>query len=201
MILPDREIKKALANKSIVIDPAPALAAFASTSVDLTLDARLQIFRTGAGVIIDPGMPGYQVKTLLDGVTDTFTISAAGWDFAPGRLVLGWTREHIELNLKGKVAARVEGKSSLARLGLGVHVTAPTIHAGFVGTIQLEMINHGPMHIKLRSGMPICQLISKPRRACPRRLTKASSRDSTRNSDQGRRSLLPHPAARAIVSG
>jgi deoxycytidine triphosphate deaminase len=87
MILSDREIKKALANESIVIDPAPALDAFASTSVDLTLDARLQIFRTGTGVIIDPGMPGYQVKGLARRRDRTITISAAGWDFAPGRLV------------------------------------------------------------------------------------------------------------------
>ncbi len=84
-------------------------------------------------------MPGYRVKTLLDGVTDAFTTPADGWHFAPGRLVLGWTRERIELNVKGKFATRVEGKSSLARLGLGIHVTAPTIHAGFVGTIQLEL--------------------------------------------------------------
>ena len=66
-----------------------------------------------------------------------------------------------------RLAARVEGKSSLARLGLGVHVTAPTIHAGFVGTIQLEIINHGPMHIKLRAGMPICQLIFETTKGMP----------------------------------
>jgi dCTP deaminase len=173
MILPDREIKKSLAGKLIVIDPAPALDAYSSTSVDLTLDPRLRIFRdTGAGVIIDPGMPGYRVKTLLDGVTDTFTIPAAGWDFAPGRLVLGWTKERIELKVKGKVAARVEGKSSLARLGLGIHVTAPTIHAGFVGTIQLEMINHGPMHIKLRPQMAICQLIFETTKGMPEKAYK-----------------------------
>jgi len=159
MILTDREIKKALAKKLVVIDPEPAADAYASTSVDLTLDPLLKIFRIGTGVIIDPGMPGYKVKELLDGATDALTITSGGWDFSPGKLVLGWTKERVELNLEGQVAARVEGKSGLARLGLGVHVTAPTIHAGFVGTIQLEMINHGPMHIKLRPGMPICQLI------------------------------------------
>jgi len=49
--------------------------------------------------------------------------------------------------------------SSLARLGLGVHVTAPTIHAGFDGHIRLEMVNHGKLPIRLRTGMRICQLI------------------------------------------
>jgi dCTP deaminase len=173
MILTDREIRKALAARLIVIDPAPALEAYASTSVDLTLDPLLKIFRaTGPGVIIDPGLPGYKVKQMLDGVTDPHTIPAHGWDFPPRQLVLGWTNERVELNLKGKVAARVEGKSGLARLGLGIHVTAPTIHAGFVGTIQLEMINHGPMHIKLRPGMAICQLIFETTKGTPQKAYK-----------------------------
>ena len=47
----------------------------------------------------------------------------------------------------------------MARLGLGVHLTAPTIHAGFTGQLQLEMINFGPHEIILNTGMPICQLI------------------------------------------
>ena len=58
-----------------------------------------------------------------------------------------------------RLAARVEGKSSLARLGLAVHVTAPTIHAGFDGHTQLEIINHGGVPIRLRTGMRIYQLI------------------------------------------
>jgi dCTP deaminase len=172
MILPDREIKAALAKKSIIIDPAPPPDAYASTSVDLTLDPRLRVFRTGTGVIIDPGMRGYQAKALLDSVTDPQTIPAQGWDFPPGELVLGWTGERVELKLKGKVAARVEGKSGLARLGLGIHVTAPTIHAGFIGTIQLEMINHGPMHIKFRPGMAICQIIFEMTKGIPEKAYK-----------------------------
>jgi dCTP deaminase len=172
MILTDREIKKALAAKSIVIDPAPVSDAYASTSVDLTLDPLLRVFRIGTGIIVDPGMPGYQVKELLEGATDAQTIPSQGWDFPPGRIVLGWTKERVELNLKGKVAARVEGKSGLARLGLAIHVTAPTIHAGFVGTIQLEMINHGPMHIKLRTGMAICQIIFEATKGIPEKAYK-----------------------------
>lgn len=53
----------------------------------------------------------------------------------------------------------MEGKSGLARLGIAVHLTAPTIHAGFKGQIQLEMYNFGPNEIILDVGMPICQLI------------------------------------------
>ena len=68
-------------------------------------------------------------------------------------------REIIELPISSKIAARVEGKSSLARLGIGIHVTAPIIHAGFKGPIQLEICNHGPFKVRLLPGMRICQLI------------------------------------------
>ena len=76
--------------------------------------------------------------------------------------MLAWTTEYINyINLVShhRIAARVEGKSSLARLGLGVHITAPTIHAGFDGHIRLEMFNHGKIPIRLRAGMRICQLV------------------------------------------
>lgn len=92
-------------------------------------------------------------------MTDAKTIPASGYDLPTKTLLLGWTKEYIELSLETRIAARVEGRSSLARLGLAVHLTAPTIHAGFKGPIQLEMINHGLVPIRLKAGMRICQLI------------------------------------------
>jgi dCTP deaminase len=77
----------------------------------------------------------------------------------PGEFVLALTRERVELPRQSRLAARVEGRSSLARLGLAVHLTAPTIHAGFRGYITLEITNQGPIPIKLRPGLAICQLI------------------------------------------
>ncbi len=65
----------------------------------------------------------------------------------------------MELPIQSRIAARVEGKSSLARLGLGIHVTAPTIHAGFKGEIQLEIAHHGTIPVRLTVGMKVCQLI------------------------------------------
>ena len=75
--------------------------------------------------------------------------------------ILGITRERVHLKLGSKIAARVEGRSSLARLGLLVHLTAPTIHAGFAGNITLEMINHhGPFYLRIVPNKTrICQLI------------------------------------------
>lgn len=162
MILTDREIKNSLASGLISIEPMPLADAFDSTTVDLTLDPSLRIFRQaapGLKVAVDPGMVGYKARDLILGVTDPFTIPEQGWDLEPGPLVLGWTRERVELKMHGRLAGRVEGKSGLARVGLGIHVTAPVIHTGFSGTIQLEIINHGPMPIKLRPGLPICQLV------------------------------------------
>lgn len=78
---------------------------------------------------------------------------------APGELLLAQTCERIELPTASRLAARVEGRSSLARMGLGVHVTAPTIHSGFRGQITLEITNHGTLPMRLTPGMRICQLI------------------------------------------
>jgi dCTP deaminase len=70
-------------------------------------------------------------------------------------------------NADRSLAARIEGKSSYARCGLLVHFTAPTIHAGFKGTITLEIMNLGPYAISLRPQMPICQLIIEEVRGVP----------------------------------
>ena len=163
MILTDREIKNSLGAGLFVIEPKPAPEAFSSTSVDLTLASTIRKFKeqpTGVSSIIDPLAPGYNIITLLDSLTDKVDIDrAAGFVLARNELVLAWTQERVELREYGRVAARVEGKSSLARIGIAIHVTAPTIHAGFKGLIQLEIVNHGPLPICLRVGMRICQLI------------------------------------------
>jgi dCTP deaminase len=74
-----------------------------------------------------------------------------------GSLVLGKTLERV--TLPNHLSGRIEGKSSLARLGLAVHITAPTIQAGFDGPLYLEMFNAGPFTLKLQPKMEIAQLI------------------------------------------
>lgn len=163
MILTDREIQIALEHGSIIIEPHPEERAYSSTSVDLTLDPVLSAFRDprkGVNVCIDPSSEGYNHDDVLAEITRQLTIDTdKGYEFHPGKLILAWSREYIKLFPHSRVAARVEGKSSLARLGIGVHITAPTIHAGFDGQIRLEMINHGSVPVKLTPGMRICQLI------------------------------------------
>ena len=164
MILTDREIQIFLANRQISIKPEPNSVRYSSTSVDLTLAKQLRVWsfdqiEKSRGEIITPG-PKFRYPEFRDKYTRRINIPLGkGYILSPGAFVLAWTYETITLPNHSRVAARVEGKSSLARLGLAVHVTAPTIHAGFEGPVQLELCNHGPVSIRLTPGMPICQLI------------------------------------------
>jgi dCTP deaminase len=164
MVLTDREIQTAIQTKQISIEPRPDQAAFSSTSLDLTLSPRLQVWRTkhAAGVegnVICPAAQGYNFQDVVKAHSDKLDIGNDGYIVEPGAFILGWTNEDIDLPTSSRIAARVEGKSSLARLGIGIHITAPTIHAGFQGTIQLEICNHGSVRVRLMAGMPVCQLI------------------------------------------
>lgn len=156
MILADREIQLAIANKQILIDPPPNEESFSSTSLDLTMHDKGEVWQDMPGEPIQPGAGGYRYGQLARRKT---VVDIEGHHMRARSFLLAWTRESITLPPTSRIAARVEGKSSLARLGVGVHVTAPTIHAGFAGQIQLEMYNLGPNEIILDVGMRICQLI------------------------------------------
>ena len=170
MILSDTSIRKALAERRLVIDPNPTTdgrSPYSRSSVDLRLGQLLRVPKDGLGIIVDPasGSPSVTLATLYD----SLEIPPDGFVLKPGRLVLGITLERVKLPLpeeidrdfleNGWLAARVEGKSSLARYGLLVHFTAPTIHAGFDGQIALEIMNLGPSPINLTQELAICQLI------------------------------------------
>jgi dCTP deaminase len=161
VILTDREIQIAIDQRVIAVDPAPVEGAYSSTTVDFTLDKTISEFKAalpGYEKIIDPTHPDYDHERVLAEITQRVEIADAGYVFAPGHMILAWTSEYLNLDTRSKIAARVEGKSSLARLGIGVHITAPIIHAGFEGQIRLEMINHGKLPVRLKCGMRICQL-------------------------------------------
>lgn len=78
-------------------------------------------------------------------------------ELKPFKFVLGFTLEYIQL--PPWLAARVEGKSGHARRGLLVHMTAPTVQAGWHGQLQLEFCNLGPATLLLKPRLPICQLV------------------------------------------
>lgn len=174
MILSDREVRAAIARKVIWVTPCPPAGdkRWSSTTLDLTLDSELRPWKeqggSGVDVTIDPSSPAFNSNDLVRRLTQPESCEN-GYVVEPKSLVLGWTLERIKLPNTSRIGARVEGKSSLARIGLGVHVTAPTIHPGFGenasdpnfagGQIRLEIWNISPLKIRLKKGMPICQIV------------------------------------------
>ncbi len=160
MVLSNVEIWAEIDAERLVFDP-PIVdkGRVDSSSVDLLLHEDLiALPKVDPGIIIDPSASAANVTEILDrhGEHRTMTPSAP-YKMEPNRLVIGKTLEIVTLPLH--LAARIEGKSSLARLGLSVHVTAPTVLAGFSGRLVLEMNNIGPFPIQLQAGMRIAQLI------------------------------------------
>ncbi len=171
MILSNVEIQKAIDNRHLLIEPEPLPrqptgkagddCPYQTSSVDLRLADEISYFKDGLPLDINLSRGGF--ANLFGANSENQKISF-GQPFVlrPNRLVLGRTLEKVTLPIVPdgqSFAARVEGKSSYARCGLLVHFTAPTIHAGFSGTITLELINLGPCNISLYPGTPICQLI------------------------------------------
>lgn len=182
MILSDRDIQDALRRRAISIlpDPTGEPDLWSSTSLDLRLDGRLTLWRTfppEANLTLTPGE--FNFARVLADYTEAIDIPEAGYRLQPNTFLLGWTLERIKLPEGSRIAARVEGKSSLARLGVGVHVTAPTVHAGFGYNtrtpddegqpIQLEIWAIGTLPIMLKKGMKICQLIFEEVKETPSR--------------------------------
>jgi dCTP deaminase len=175
MILSDREARAAVQRRLILVSDCPPAGdtRWSSTTLDLTLAAEIRPWlpqgSAGADVIIDPSSPEFNSNQLINERTQAVSCEGDGYVIQPHALVLGWTQEKIKLPNASRIGARVEGKSSLARIGLGIHVTAPTIHPGFgeklddpefIGSpIRLEIWNIGPLKIRLKKGMPICQII------------------------------------------
>jgi dCTP deaminase len=158
MILSNVEIKKAIDEGRLIISPEPQARDYDTTAVNLHLAAGMSIPRGGSFVydLTKPGFAGTLARN-----SDRIEIPATGYPLEPKNFILGITTERVGLPLiQGKtLAARIEGKSSVARCGLLVHFTAPTVHAGWDGPLVLEIINLGVSDFMLRPGMAICQLI------------------------------------------
>ena len=160
MIYSDQDISGALASRTLIIEPSPARGDISPSAVDLRLHHTFTVFENGVPEGVD--------VAVMVGIADSERVvqrfgSAVHIDggryleLRPGQFVLAYTRERVEL--PRNLAARVEGKSSLARLGLSIHQSAPTIHASFAGNIRLEIANVGPFVCRLTPGIRVCQLI------------------------------------------
>lgn len=122
-------------------------------SYDLTLAAEIR-----SPLVAAPGlvMPPLDVKKIEPGYTEAVTMSDEGVVLEPGYFILATSEEYVRI--PRMLAARAEGKSSLGRIGLMVHVTAGYIDPGFEGQVTLEIYNCLPRPIILRAGMRIAQL-------------------------------------------
>lgn len=161
MIYSDKDIMDALDTGKFIIDPRPVRDDISPSAVDLRLHNIFTVFEN------EEQLEGVEVAVMV-GVADTervvqrygknLEIPVGSYlELKPSAFVLGYTRERLDMPMD--LAARVEGKSSLARLGISIHQTAPTIHADFEGYIRLEIANTGPFTCRLRPGIRVCQLV------------------------------------------
>ncbi|HTE74267.1 MAG TPA: dCTP deaminase [Actinomycetes bacterium] len=149
MLLSDRDIRAAIAAGRVTLEPYDATMVQPS-SVDVRIDRYFRVFENHRYPHIDPSVEQAELTRLVEPEGDEPFI------LHPGEFVLGSTYEVV--SLPDDVSARLEGKSSLGRLGLLTHSTAGFIDAGFSGHVTLELSNVATLPIKLWPGMKIGQL-------------------------------------------
>lgn len=160
MILSRRELLRAWRRGTIRFNPDIVGAQVGLSSIDLRLGHVFSRLKPAPGVVVQPARrfdPTNLVETQdfsqtpILGQSPTFKLPSMEFRLA-------FTLE--EVSLPPNLAANVQGKSSLARAGLAIHITAPHIHPGFAGHITLELYNHGPWELELVPGEDlVCQLI------------------------------------------
>ncbi len=149
MILSDVTIREELAAGRIVIEPLGERAVQPS-SVDLRVDRLFRIFRNHTAKVID-------VRESQEDLTEEIDVGDDGaFILHPGEFVLGSTLEWVKIPLD--LVGRLEGKSSLGRLGLLIHSTAGFVDAGFEGHLTLELSNVANLPITVYPGMKIGQI-------------------------------------------
>ncbi len=153
MILSDRDIKRALRAGTITISPKPKLAAaLGSCSIDLRLGSTFRIFDHSKFPFIDPNNP----RPAADMMKEVSVPKGQPFILQPGDFVLATTMESF--TLPDDLLARLEGRSSLGRLGIVVHSTASIFEPGWNGVVVMELGNLGRMPVALYPGMRVCAL-------------------------------------------
>jgi dCTP deaminase len=149
VVLSDRSIREEIDSGRIVIDPFdPAMVQ--PSSVDVRVDSRFRVFHNARYPYIDVRQP-------MDGLTELVEVQGDDpFILHPGEFVLGQTLERV--TLPDDLVARLEGKSSLGRLGLLIHSTAGFVDSGFSGNLTLELSNVANLPITIYTGMPIGQI-------------------------------------------
>ena len=159
MPLSDRDILKEIENGNLVFDPVVELNQVSASSIDLRLADVFTVPRPpsrGISISIDPSVTSAE-DVFNEYAQEDFVPSGERFELKPGAFVLGYTLEKV--SLPNYLAARIEGRSSMARFGVSIHQTAPTVQANFSGQLRLEISNVGPYTVLLEPGTRFCQLI------------------------------------------
>lgn len=162
MRLCDRDIEAWLDNGKLGIEPRPPVERINGATVDVRLGNQFRTFRGHTAPFIDLSGPKDEVSAALDRVMSDEIVLPEGDAFYlhPGELALAVTFESV--TLPDDLVGWLDGRSSLARLGLMVHVTAHRIDPGWQGRIVLEFYNSGKLPLALRPGMLIGALSFEP---------------------------------------
>lgn len=158
MKLSDRDIIQHLKIGKIGIDPMPDQNKIKGISVDLRLANKFRVFNDHTAPFIDLSGASDEMQQLMDKVMGDEVVIDDGQAFFlhPGELALASTYESV--SIPDDLVGWLDGRSSLARLGLMVHVTAHRIDPGWQGQIVLEIFNSGKLPLALRPGMDICAI-------------------------------------------
>jgi dCTP deaminase len=149
VVLSDRSIRSEIAAGRIVVEPLDA-DLIQPSSIDVRVDRRFRVFHNARYPYIDVRKPMEELTELVEVEGDEPFI------LHPGEFVLGQTLERV--TLPDDLVARLEGKSSLGRLGLLIHSTAGFVDSGFSGNLTLELSNVANLPITIYHGMPIGQI-------------------------------------------
>lgn len=155
MRLCDTDIIQHINDGKIVISPRPSDEAVSGITVDLTLGNKFRVFQDHAAPYIDLSGPKAATEKALESIMSDEIVLAKDQSFFlhPGELALAITHESI--TLPDNLVGWLDGRSSLARLGLMVHVTAHRIDPGWSGNIVLEFYNSGKLPLALKPLMKI----------------------------------------------
>lgn len=158
MRLCDKDIEQYLDEDKIIISPKPDSSMISGVSVDIRLGNEFRVFQDHTAPFIDLSGPKAEMQQAMDSVMSDEIIIADGDAFFlhPGELALAVTYESV--TLPDNIVGWLDGRSSLARLGLMVHVTAHRIDPGWSGQIVLEFYNSGKLPLALRPKMKIAAL-------------------------------------------
>jgi dCTP deaminase len=152
MILSDRDIRAAIESGRVVIEGAPGPLHIHASSMDMHLSNIFKIYEHSKFAVLDPK----KAETFRNNMRTVVVEAGEPFIVQPGEFVLGVTRERIRV--PDDLVVRVEGRSSLGRLGIIVHSTAGFVDPGFRGTLTLEISNLNRLPIALYPGMRICQV-------------------------------------------